>query len=54
MAKPILERPSDWPGWESRPFNSCLPQEVMLMHLLVKVVSFFGTIVLKLRWKFRR
>lgn len=32
-----------------RPFNSCLPQEVMFMHLVVKVVSILGTIIVKLR-----
>jgi hypothetical protein len=46
-------RLSDRPGLTAPAFQSCLPQEVMFMHLWVKVVSLFGTIVLKLRWKRR-
>lgn len=50
----LQERQSDRAGATgSGPFNPAFPQEVILMHLLVKVVSFFGTIVLKLRWKRR-
>jgi hypothetical protein len=44
------ERLSDRPGFVPPAFQSCFPQEVILMHLVLKVVSLFGTIVLKLRW----
>jgi len=50
---PSVGRLSDRPELTAPAFQSCLPQEVMLMHLWVKVVSIFGTIVLKFRWKRR-
>jgi|GEM_PF-3559210 len=50
---PRVGRLSDRPELATPAFQSCLAQEVILMHLWVKVVSIFGTIVLKFRWKRR-
>lgn len=53
VARSHYERLSDRPEFTAPAFQSCLPEEVILMHLWVKVVSILGTIVLKLRWKRR-
>ncbi len=52
MAKPILVRPSEKPGLAPPAFQFLLAAGGDLnMRLFVKVVSFFGTIVIKLWWK---
>ncbi len=50
LVKNEVERRSDWPELTTPAFQSYFSQEVIFMHLILKVVSFVGTIVIKLRW----